>query len=635
MFSGNKSGILFICSQMGNLSERVIRLLRSCFIRIALFKIVFITLSVTPVVAQDVQFSGSAPPVVAVGEQFRLTYSLNTSGSDLRLPDLGNFRLVSGPGTSTSSSVQIINGQMTQTQSVTFTYILVATEVGKHRIGPASINTDSGRQSSNAIEIEVVADSQGRSSVPGQQAPGTTPPPSEASGNELFVRVLTDKREVYQGEAVTVTIKLYSKLDLTGIENVRFPSFSAFYQQEIETPPLRNLDREVINGEIYNTGVLKRVLLFPQRIGEINIDPFEMDALVRQRTARRGGSMFDDFFGAFETRRIPVKSPPVTIKVNPLPGQRPPSFDGAVGNLKLGTEISHTETNANEPVTLNVTISGTGNLKLLSRPRIDFPPAFEVYDPGIRENITNRPGGQEGSISYEYLMIPRSEGNFRIPPVQFSFFDPSGGTYRTADTEEFMLVVHSSDESEGRYSGTGFSREDLRIIGSDIRFISTVTILRKVGDDPFASIGFYLWFIVPLALFFIIIFLQRKNIRERSDIALMKNRRAGRMARRRLKAAGKHIRDNDPHRFFEEILRAQWGYLSDKLLIPVAELNRENAIDGLLARNVPEEDAARFMDILSECEFSRYSQSKALTDMDRIYRDTKQLFTIIEQKIRK
>ncbi len=600
----------------------------------ALKMLLIIMLTASYSFAQDVEFNASAPPVVSVGEQFRLTYSLNNRGSDLRLPDLGSFRLVSGPSTSSSSSVQIINGQMTQTQSVTYTYTLMATEAGTFSIGPATVTVGSEQYTSNPVQIEVVPDSEGRRTAPGQpQVPGTAVRPRDVSGEDLFVRIHFDKREVYQGEGVVATIKLYSKLDLTGIENVRFPAFSGFFQQEIEVPPLRSLNREVIDGEIYGTGVLKQLILFPQRSGEINIGSFEMDALVRQRTARRG-SLFDDFFGGFETTRIPVKSPPLSLNIKPLPDQRPAGFNGAVGDFRLDVDIDPGEIRTNEAVSLRVTISGKGNLQLLARPGVDFPPGFEVYDPSVRENITNNVSGQEGRIVYEYLMIPRNEGNFRIPPVQFSYFNPAIGSYRTLSSGEVKLAVQRGEESDRDPSVAGYMREDIRILGSDIRFIKTGgLILKRIGYDPFGSFRFYLWFILPLLAFVSLIVIQRKNIRDRADIALVKKRRASKMARRRLKNAGMYLKQNDHQQFFEEMLRANWGYLSDKLLIPVSGLNRENAKSALLEKSVPQKEADRLMDIIGECEFARYAPSSAAGDMERIYRDTINIITEIEQNI--
>lgn len=585
--------------------------------------------------AQDIEFSASAPPSVAVGEQFRLTYSLNSRGSNLILPDLENFRLIAGPSTSSSSSVQIINGEMTRTQSTTFTYILQATEVGDYTIAPATINVGPDQYTSNPVEIEVLPDSQGRSAAPGrQQSPDPGVSPGDIAGEDLFVRLILNKDEVYQGEALVATIKLYSKLDLTGIENVRFPAFSGFYQQDIETPPLRSLDREVINGEIYGTGVLKQLILFPQRSGEITVEPFEMDALVRHRTGRRG-SVFDDFFGGFETRRVPVRSQPLTIDVNPLPGQRPPGFNGAVGEYSINLDIDPGEIKTNEAVNLKLTISGKGNLKLLGKPEINFPPGFEVYDPGITENIRNSGNGQEGSITFDYLMIPRTEGNFRIPPVEFSYFNPSEKNFRTIRTEELSLPVLRGEDTEAGTPATGFSREDLLILGRDIRFIKTGKIVLYEKDrDIFGSFRFYLWFIIPFILFIVVIIIQRKNIRDRADISMMKRRRASKVARRRLKIAGRYLEGNDHHRFFEEMLKALWGYLSDKLLIPVSELNRENAVEALLEKQVPEKDAEMLMGIISECEFARYAPLSASGDMKRIYGDTLKVITLVEQNIR-
>jgi hypothetical protein len=583
--------------------------------------------------AQEVRFNASAPPVVEVGENFRLTYSLNVQANDIRLPDLGNFQFVAGPSTSRSSSVQIINGQRTETQSITFTYTLRATRTGNYTIEGATVNVGADQHLSNPVEIVVVSDSQGRSSVPGTQVPRTAARPSDTKGEDLFVRIMFDKREVYQGEALVATIKLFSKLDITGIENVRFPSFSGFFQQEIEIPPLRSLDREVIDGVIYGTGLLRQVILFPQRSGEISIEPFEMDALVRQRTPRRG-SMFDDFFGGIETRRIRVESPRHTVNVKPLPDGRPPRFNGAVGDFSLNVDIDPRELAANEAVNLKVTVNGRGNLQLLGKPEIDFPPDFEVYDPNVRNNIRNGEKGQEGSITWEYLLIPRSGGEFVIPPVEFSYFNPQNASYRTLNSERLSLLVNQG-EGDGSRSFSGTAREDLRIVGSDIRFIKTGgVLLTRIGADPFSSFRFYLWFIIPFLIFITLIIFHRKSIRDKSDISLVKARRATRMVRRRLRNAGRFLKENNHQQFFEEILRAQWDYLSDKLLIPVSELNREKARAALIEKHVPENDTDRLIEIINECEFARYAPRSQSTGMNRIYEETIQIITSVEQKIR-
>jgi hypothetical protein len=585
--------------------------------------------------AQDVQFSASAPGVVAVGEQFRLTFTLNRRGSDLRLPDLDNFQLISGPATSSSSSVQIINGQMTQTQSNTYTYVLRATQAGRYTLNPATINVGSDQYSSNSLEIEVVSDASGRRSVPQQPSPGTGQRPSDVSGEDMFVRIMFDKKEVFQGEAVVATVKLFSKLDITGIENVRFPSFSGFFQQEIETPPLRSLDREVIDGVIYGTGVLRQVVLFPQRNGEITIEPFEMDALVRQRTPRRG-SLFDDFFGGVETSRIRISSPPFTLKVKPLPDPKPDGFTGAVGTFNMNVDMTPGEVKTNEAVNLKVTISGRGNLHLLGKPEIEFPYGFEVYDPNVRPNIRNSAGGQEGSITWEYLIIPRSRGNFEIPPVRFSYFNPSSGNYRTINSREYNLFVERGDDDGDGSSAGPVTREDVRMLGRDIRFIKTGgMILSRIDDDPFGSFSYYLWFLFPFALFGTLVLFQRKTIREKADISIVKTRRASKIVRRRLKTAGRYMKENNHQEFFGEISKAQWNYLSDKLLIPVAELNKTKAKDALLEKKVPENVTYRFLEIIGDCEFARYAPPSQSPDMNRVYEDTHQIIMSIEQKIKR
>jgi hypothetical protein len=394
--------------------------------------------------AQGLQ--ASAPGVVAAGEQFRYVLLLNGSGTDLKLPDLSGFRLISGPSTSSSTSIQYINGQMTRTQSTTYSFVLMAMSEGSYTIGPASILSDGKTIESNPVTIQVT----GGQAVPPSQSPQATTPPASrttVSGDaDMFIRTTVSSANVFQGQPVAVTFKFYTRLDVSNLENPKPPAFTGFFRQEIETPPLRSLEREVINGQIYATGILGKVLLFPQRPGELVIEPYELDVAVRERIAPSGRSLFDDFFGSVQTVKKRVVSNPVTLNVKPLPPGRPQNFSGAVGSFTIQATTDKTKGETHEAITYRLKITGSGNLKLIEQPRIDFPPGFEVYDPRLIESITNSESGSTGSRVYEILVIPRHQGNFRIPSAALSYFDPSAGDYKTVRTSEILLEIEQGEE---------------------------------------------------------------------------------------------------------------------------------------------------------------------------------------------
>lgn len=581
--------------------------------------ILFILILVLQAVGQDVSFTASAPKVVTVGEQFQLKFVVNAKGTGLKLPDLSNFKIIAGPNTSSGSSIQIINGQMSQSVTYTYTCMMQAAKEGGFTIGEATVTVKGKQYKSNVLSIEVVKSKQS----------------GDVNNKDLFVKVLVDKNSVYQGEHIIATIKVYSSLDLVGINNMKFPDYNGFYAQEIETPSQISLHRENVGGQIYNVGLMKKSILFPQRAGEIVIDPFELECIVRQRVQRRSRSIFDDFFGSYQRVNKKVKSAPVKINVKALPANKPESFSSAVGNFKMSAVIDKTDVKTNDAVTLKVKISGNGNVKLVDPPKVDFPPDFETYEPKVATNVKNSISGSAGSKVFEYLLIPRHAGKFRISPLVFSYFDTRLKKYKTISSGEFLINVTKGDESETTNIISGFGKEDVKFIGSDIHYIKKNDFtLARIGTTLFGSLNFYLAYSAGLFIFLVIFVLRRNQIKRNSNVMLVKNRKANKISRKRLKIAYTHLKQNNKEGFYDELLKALWLYLSDKLGISVADLSRDKVMEMLEKYNVDKELIDRFTEITDTCHFARYAPAEGAHQLETAYSDAGNIIGRFERCLR-
>lgn len=583
--------------------------------------------------AQDVTFTVDATRVVEVGEQFRLTFTVNARPSSFTPPDLNDFYVLSGPNQSTSTSFQIINGKSSQSITISYTYYLQATTKGTFTIGPATAVVDRKEYSTNPVTVEVV---EGQKPSPSpQDQPATSTQPQQLPDEELFVKVIADKNTLYQGEHLIVTLNIYTRLAITGFGSSEMPDFSGFWSQDIESPTQINLQRENVNGVIYNTGVIRKVLLFPQKSGEITIEPFKLETYVRQQISTPR-SVFDDFFGPSYTNVSKMlESDPVKITVKPLPAGQPATFSGAVGSMNINASLDKSNVQTNDAITLKFIVRGNGNLKLVESPGIDFPPDFDTFDPKVSTNINNTLNGQTGSKTFEYLLIPRHSGNYRIPPVVFSYFDTQKKQYQTLQTGEFRITVEKSDEDETVSVVSGFSKEELKILGSDILFIKSEQFkLFTAGKTLFGSLPFYLVYITSLLLFIMIVLLRRAHIKKQQNVELLKNRKASKVARKKLRQASQYLRQNRKEEFYEALLKAFWGYLSDKLNIPASELSRETAEKNLGAYISNTDLITRFIQVIDDCEMARYSPQSDPEQMDALYAEAMKVIIKMEQSLR-
>ncbi len=591
--------------------------------------------------ADAIRFTMEAPNVVNVGEQFRLSFTVNDAGTDLQLPDLSNFEILMGPSTSQSSSFQMINGKTTQSVSFSYIFILRARSEGKFTIRPASIKVNGKIYESNSLDIQVVkgqkpaaSQSSGTQQSGGQDSSADLPT-GEISKDNLFVKVSLDRTSVAKGQQVIATVKLYvsPSVPLVGFDDVKIPSYEGFWTKDIEVPTQVNFTREAYNNKIYQVGLLKKTILFPQQKGSIKIDPFEITCVIRQRV-RRQQSFFDDFFDSYREVKAKVTSDPVYVSVKDLPSA-PANFSGGVGNFTMTAGVDKTTVKANEAVTLKINVTGSGNLSLLQAPKIEAPADFEAYDPKTTENTRATDAGLSGSVSFEYLFIPRYQGDYTIPSAEFVYYDPSSSQYVTRSTGDFKIHVEKGDASQNATVVSSMSKQDVRYLGKDIRFIKqNKKPLKPVGHTFFGTFEFYLLYIAGLLVFGVVYYLNRKKAIENANMALSRNRKANKMAQRRLKEAAVFLKVNKGEEFYEAVIKALWGYLSDKLIIPVADLSRESAAAAMQKRSVDQAVIDEFQQLIDDCEFARYAPAAFSGTMNDVYDRSASIMGKLEKQIK-
>lgn len=586
---------------------------------------------------QDIKFRASASPrVLRAGEQFGLEYNLNVKVSDLEIPALTDFQLLGGPSTGSSRNIQIINGKTTTTVQYTYTYYLRAQKEGTFTIAPAKARYKGKIYESNSVTVEVIG--AGGSRQQSQSAQGQDQQQGQVqqdvqTGEDIFVRLHVDKQSAYLGEQIVAWVKIYTKIQLSGLnQGYKGPEFTGFYKQPVEIPQLTNLEAENVNGEIYYTGTIQKFVLYPQKTGEITIDPFELGVTIRQQVRSRSRSIFDDFFGP-TVQDIPrtLTSKAVKIRVKPLPS-RPQSFTGAVGHFSMQSSVDKNFLRTNEALTFKVAITGKGNIKLIDEPNVTFPPNIEQFEPKTVVHQTNE---LSGTKTFEYVLIPRYAGEYKIPPFEFTYFDPAKGDFTTLVSEEYTIDVEKGDEDTTTVVVTGLSKEDFRLLGRDILFIKNKPFkLYRQDKIIFGQPFFYLIYGISFLLFLLVVFLRRETIRRNANISQVKNRKANRMARKRLKKAQSYLKQNQQDAFYEEVMKALWGYLGDKLTIPVAELSRDRSRDVLKQKGIDDELSDSIYHLLDNCEYARFAPSAGTSDMQKLYKDAVALISRLEQKLK-
>jgi len=586
------------------------------------------------VAGQDVTVKAEYPDVVSAGQQFGVMWTVNAGGGEFTTPPFKGFTKLMGPQTSYTSSRQMVNGRMSSQTTFTYVYYLQAINPGKFVIAPAVFTLKNKEYRSDSIYIEVV------SGQPQNQNKTNTTKESpenegvDIEGGDVFVNLALDRKDVYLGEHIIATVKLFTRVNLSGINEIKFPSFNGFLKTDIETPQLKTLQEENVNGTMYGTGVVQKFLLYPQETGELTVDPVTLSVLIQQKSAQ-SDPIFGDFFASYQTVPKAVASKSLKVKVKPLPGTKPDDFSGVVGKLSLKAVLNKDSVNVNDAVSYKIIISGSGNLKIASTPLLKLSPDIEIYDPKVSDNIKNDDSGTSGQKTFEYLLIPRHYGDFEIPPVTYSYFNISTGRYETLTTEKFHFFARKGNEQNtGITVYGGVSKEDVKYLGKDIRFIrSEPGNLSRSEVLMTSTRSFYSVYAFALFAFLVILYLRREHIRRNSDLSQVRNRKAGKVAVKRLHAASVCLKNNEIDKFYEEILKATWGYLSDKLSIPVSELTRTNAIASLTEKGIDDERIKNLNHLLDTCEFSRFSPSSSGTEAESIFEGASQFIKSVENSI--
>lgn len=597
--------------------------------------------------ADDVVFRASAPSQVIVGRPFQLTYSVNQRSKDLQIAEITDFDVLAGPYQSTSSSTSFVNGKRTSSFQQTYTYTLMAQREGTFTIAPASIRVSGDTYTSNGVRITVLPEDEQpqqsqQSQQPSRQANTQSSQQSSSnsgtvSSENLFIRTIVSKTRVHEQEAILLSYKLYfAGVDVAQFtNNTKIPEFTGFLKQDLEQGEIQT-ELEHYNGRNYQTATLYRTLLYPQHSGDIQIDPATFEAVLRVQTRAQVRSIFDDFFGTYTNVTRAIKAPGGTIHVESLPSGKPAGFSGGVGQFTLSPSISQTEVETNDAVTIRLDISGTGNMKLLKTPSVDWPEGFEPYDPKVTNNFKTTAAGVSGTKSIEYLAIPRASGDYTVPSVAFSYFDTESDTYKTLTTPEYTIhVKKGAGDSAAASAPTNYvNKEDIKQLGSDIRYIHTNTSSLTPARPAlvaYGSLTFWLLYLVPLAIAVLLFVVFRKQIRENADTTRVRYKRANKVAQKRLRAADKLLQENKKEAFYEEIERAAKQYLSDRLSIPTADLNKDNIASILRSKGVADTLVNEVIEVLSTAEFARYAPS---TDhaMADLYKATAQLIDHLENE---
>ena len=597
-----------------------------------------LSLSVFSVYAQT-SIQVQAHKVVSIDEQFNVTFVIEgAKPTDFNWEPGADFELVWGPQQGRSTSVQIINGKRTESSQTTYSYILRPLKVGKFTLAKASakVKGDEIYSSPHTIEVVSSGSSSGQSSQPSQnQSSRPQSQQGNISDSDLFLRLSLNRSDVVVGEPITATIKLYQRVNISGFEGVSFPSFNGFWSQEIEAPSNIEFQRETYDGQIYNVAVLRKFLLIPQHQGRLNIDPAELVCLVSVRVSSGGNSIFDGFFDEYRNVRKKVQTKPVTVNVSALPAGAPASFGGGVGEFSISASVSKDTVKTHEAASLIVTVSGKGNVALLEAPKVSLPPDMEVYDTKVTSNIA--PGGMSGTRKYEYPFIPRSYGDFVIEPIKYSYYDVNQKKYVTLETQPIALTVLKGNDtgSSATVVVPGSSQKDVKNLDSDVRYINVKDPLLVAKGHFLVGSGLF-WIIVTLlvAAATALWLLLRRMAARRADVAGMKNRKATKMALKRLQLAATFLKQNLYTAFYEELHKALLGFIADKLMIPASELSKDKISDALKDGNVPQEDINAFIDILDACEFARYSPSTGNDAMAAHYAAATEVISAIDSSMK-
>ena len=574
---------------------------------------------------------------VPLNTQFEVTYIIKDGdATSFTKPSFKNFSVVGGPFQSSNTGIYYNNGKMTQSSELSITYVLLPTAVGKFTIDAAKALVNNSWISSNTLTIEVTSsgsasassgNNNNKSSSSNKQSPSTNT--ADAGNGDIFLKAFIDKANPYVGEQVIVTYKVYSKVNWGANGISKSPAFTGFWSQVLtkeHEKAVQYKENQYIVSEIY------KIALFPQKSGVLIIDPLSLNCVIQQ-------IYNDPFWGSFlsqvsEVNKILVSNP-LSIVAKPLPvANQPAEFSGSVGKFNVEATIDKTSGKTNDAINLTYKVTGIGNISLIDKPKFDFPADLETYDPDIKENVIKTATGISGTKIFNFLIIPRNAGDFTIKPVEFSYFDLTSNSYVTLTSPEFKLKI-AKGNGDDKTNVTSTNKEDIKYLNSDIRYIkNNAVLLSPIGRCFYGSSLFFLLLLLPILLFVLFVIIYRKKLKENSNIALMRNKKATGVARKRLKAANVFLQENKKEPFLDEVFKALWGYVSDKLGIPISELSKETVNEKFNMKNVNENIAQQFISTLNNCEYARFAPDDGTLTMDNIYNEAVDIITKMESELK-
>ena len=597
------------------------------------------------VVAAQVRVTVQAPSQAEEGQRIRVSYVVNTHDvDDIQVGEFSGFDLLFGPSTSTSSSFSMVNGKTTHSSQMTFTYTLLAKKEGNYILPVATVKSGGQTYKSNQVSIQVLpGDGSGQSNNSGQSGQSVNQNGSGATrqrmqnageritSNDLYITVSASKKHLYEQEAVLLTYKLYTLVSINQCSG-KMPDLDGFHTQEIELPQQKTLKYERVNGRNYGTVVWSQYVLFPQKTGKLTVPAITFEAEVVQQD--RSIDPFDAFFGGGSSL-IRVKknivAPGIELQVDPLP-TRPANFSGAVGaQFNISGTLTPEQVDANDAISLRLVVNGVGNMKLMKAPKVQWPKDFESYDPKVNDKTRVGTNGASGNVVYDYTAVPRHGGKYTVPPVEFCYFDTNSKSYKTLRTDSFHVAV-----SKGVSTGVRRiqNQEDLTVLNNDIRYIKTSSPkLNTKGTSYFGSLSYWLSYVGAMGLFFLLVAIFYRQAKANANIARRRGKKASKAASKRLKNSAKLLKQGNAGAFYDEVTRALWGYVGDKLNLPATDLNRENAAEQLQQRGVEENIIQRFLSVLSDCEFARYAPGDPSATMDKLYNDATEVINELDTKL--
>lgn len=585
----------------------------------------------------DVSFKVICKKQVVVGEQFQVSYELTGDGSNFEAPNFTNFEIVGGPFSSSSSSVQIINGSVTKSTTHTYSFYLRAIKEGTFTIPAATITINKKKFKSTTEDITVVKDS----SV--ATGGNTSSVGNNSNTKEVFLEAVPNKKSAYIGEQITLKYKIYYTIPISQLTISKAPSYSGFWMKDVtDNNGTLQQSSTVRNGTEYHVATIQEIVLIPQKPGTLTIDPLDISCIAQIRQDNRqsrGYDPFDNFFGdimgsSYTNVKKEIKSQPIDIEVKPLPTKdKPASFKGAVGQFTFTSSIDKTEMKSNDAFTVTYSVSGNGNIDLLELPKPNFPPDFEVYDPKITTNTKNNSYGISGNKKAEYVVIPRVSGDFTISATEFSYFDPAKNRYVVLNSDQYQLhVERSANEGSSGIIYAG-GQEAIKVVGSDINHIMMSGNLKKSGTLLFASPLYFILVVLMFVLFVVALVLYKRINKFNQNQVLVRNKKATKIAKKRLQNAYNYLKIKDSSHFYEEFSQALWGYISDKLNISRSQLSMDTVKEMMMGKNVSEDIVNQFIELLNNCEYARFAPGDPNKKMEELYEKGVEVITKAEKNL--